>query len=563
MSHDDLNNDFLSGALRGAADAMPGGEADDLHVSFGVVRDRVRRRRAVKVGSLAGASLVVAGVLAFGVTQSPVWNTSEPVLPGDPTRVSTPDGSANPTQAPDPAPSGDPASGVIRDGYQPSWLEGFAGLECGMPVEDLRTTAAGWSVAPAGDIYARTSAQGGEAVPSWHIGATVEGGSLGVAPVLVWSQDGVVVDLGTNVFEGTTPSGPLLGDGAVEAQSNPYTTCAPSDGDAGDMFETQLPEGDYEVRVLAFPEVTPGQWATAVSEPVDVRLDADGAHTATGTRGGPATIEPPEPVEGELSSLVLDRSTDWVTAEMTWTGYVTIGTPRITAECESTNPSDVVRYEVTQASAAEPFASGTVPCDGTTFESEDVVGGVEESYDIRLTSVPDGVARFWATLAPAADGGQAAGDCSASDMTMQYDPASAPNAAVGATAETIVNAALACDSEQLVELANQHGTELMSTIETAEQTFALPDDTQHYRTLVALLAGTTGAVDADTGDIRWPRVTSEEFRDDQAAWDEVVAAGLLTQEQADSQRADETFGYMGMVIVIGADGTWRNYYADE
>ena len=90
MSHDDLNdrtgqNDFLSGALHGAADAMPGGEANDLHVSFGVVRDRVKRRRAVKVGGLAGASLAMAGVLAFGVTQSPVWD-SEPVLPGTPTR---------------------------------------------------------------------------------------------------------------------------------------------------------------------------------------------------------------------------------------------------------------------------------------------------------------------------------------------------------------------------------------------------------------------------------------------------------------------------------------------
>ncbi|WP_423462573.1 hypothetical protein ACO229_20060 [Promicromonospora sp. MS192] len=565
MSHDDLNNDFLSGALRGAADAMPGGEADDLHVSFGVVRDRVRRRRAVKVGSLAGASLVVAGVLAFGVTQSPVWNTSEPVLPGDPTRVSTPDGSANPTQAPDPAPSGPAATSVIEDGYQPSWIRDLgAGLECGMPVEDLRTTATGWSVASAGDIYARTSDFGGEAVPTWHMGATVEGGSLGVSPVLVWSQDGVVVDLGTNVFEGTVPGDPLLGagNGAVEAQSGAYTMCAPSDGPAGDLFETSLPEGDYEVRVLAFPEVTPGQWATAVSEPVDVRLDADGAHTATGTRGGPATIEPPEPAEGELSRFVLDRSTDWVTADMTWTGYVTVGVPRITAECESTNPADVVRYEVTQASAAEPIASGTVPCDGTTFESEDVVGGGEESYDIRLTSVPDGVARFWATLAPGT-GGEAAGDCSASGMTLRYDLASAPSQAVGATAQTIVDAALACDSDQLVELANQHGTELMFGTETAEQTFALPDDTQHYRTLVALLAGTTGAADAETGVVRWPRVVSDEFRDDDAAWDEVVAAGLLTQEQADGQRADETFGYTGMTIAIDPDGTWSYYSADE
>ena len=112
MSLDDLNdrsdqNDFLSGALHGAADAMPGGEVDDLHVSFSVVRDRVRRRRAAKVGSLAGASLVVAGVLAFGVTQSPVWD-SEPVLPGTPTENVAPNRSAEPT------PSGPPSSEVTE-----------------------------------------------------------------------------------------------------------------------------------------------------------------------------------------------------------------------------------------------------------------------------------------------------------------------------------------------------------------------------------------------------------------------------------------------------------------
>jgi len=115
MSHDDLNdrsdqNDFLSGALRGAADEMPGGEVNDLHVSFGVVRDRVRRRRAVKVGSLAGASLVMAGVLAFGVTQSPLWDRSEPVLPGKPSEIVAPNRSAEPSGAP----SGPPATSVIQ-----------------------------------------------------------------------------------------------------------------------------------------------------------------------------------------------------------------------------------------------------------------------------------------------------------------------------------------------------------------------------------------------------------------------------------------------------------------
>ena len=53
-------------------------------------------------------------------------------------------------------------------------------------------------------------------------------------------------------------------------------------------------------------------------------------------------------------------------------------------------------------------------------------------------------------------------------------------------------------------------------------------------------------------------VTREEIDRDEA-WDEAVEAGLLTQAEADAQRADETFGYTGMVIGIAEDGTWRYY----
>lgn len=582
MSLDDLNdrsdrNDFLSGALHGAADAMPGGEVDDLHVSFSVVRDRVRRRRAVKVGSLAGASLVVAGVLAFGVTQTPLWDSADPVLPGSPTEIVAPNRSADPTG--EPSPSGTPATSVIQDGYVPSWLD-WSDLACGMPVENLETTAAGWSAASTGNIYARISELGGEPSTRWGMSATVQGGegSLDVAPVLVWSQDGVVVDLGTNVFEAPGQQGPLLGPAVVEpdhggetveAQGSALTTCAPTTTETDPIYETPLPEGDYEVRVVAFPQLADGQWATAVSEPVDVRIDADGAHSPTGTRGGDATIEPPEPVEGELTRFVLDRTTDWVTAEQTQRGYVTTGTPVVTARCESTNPGDVVPFEAVQPSTGDVFASGEVRCDGDEFVSPSVVGGGEEAVDIRLASVPNGVARFWATLAPNVDGsgGEAAGDCSADGLDLSYDPANSPSEGAGAKAEAIVDAALACDSDQLMELANQDGTELMFATETAEQTFALPDtDTQHYQTLVRLLTGTVGAVAGESGGVPtvvWPRVFAEEFRNSDDAWQEVVDAGLLTQEQADSQRADTTFGYTGMVIGIGEDGTWRYYSASD
>ncbi|WP_036958970.1 hypothetical protein [Promicromonospora kroppenstedtii] len=570
MSHDDLNdrtdrNDFLSGALHGAADAMPGGEVNDLHVSFPVVRDRVRRRRAVKVGSLAGASLVMAGVLAFGVTQSPVWDR-EPVLPGTPSENVAPNRSADPTG--EPSSSGPPATSVIQDGYQPSWIKDLdAGLSCGMPAEDLETTAQGWTSSASGDIYAETFEEGGEPSTSWGMSALVSGnqGSLNAPPVLVWSQDGVVVDLGPNAFEGSAMSAPLLsseGGDVTEAQGGAFTTCAPVETETNDTFQTLLPAGDYEVRVVAFPQSDSGQWETAVSEPVAVRLDADGAHSPTGTRGGAGTIEPPEPAEGELTRFELDRTTDWVSAKQTQRGYVTTGTPAIRAQCESLDPDDVVRYEVMQSN--ESFASGEVPCNRSAFESGDVIGGAEEAIDIRLTSVPDGVTRFWATLAPKTDdgatGGDAAGACSADGLGSSFDPANAPSEASGATAEAIVDAALACDQDRLVELATEYPTELLIPAQPAEQVFALPEDESlHYLTLVGLLTGTVGA-DQGAGTYVWPRVATDEFRDSDEAWQEVVDAGVLTPGDADAQRA-EGFGYTGMRIAIDSAGNWRYYSA--
>lgn len=559
------DDDFLSGALRGAAAEMPGAEVDDLHVSYGVVRDRVRRRRAAKIGGLAGVSLVLVGGIAFGTTQTSLLERDTPVPPGQ-SQSATP---SEPAPQEEPSRSGPSATDVIRDGYAPEWIADLgAGLQCGMPVADLETTAQGWTASSAGDIYARTSEQDGEPSTTWGMSALVTGteGTLDASPVLVWSQDGVVVDLGPNVFEGSDQRAPLLssetGD-VTEAQGGAFTSCAPADGDVGQVYETPLPEGGYEVQVVAFPQVASGQWATAVSEPVSVRLDADGAHSLRERRGGAGTIEPPEPAEGELTRIVLDRSTDRVTAEQTQRGSVTTGTPSVTAQCESADPDDVVRYELVQQSTNESFASGEVVCNRSVDESAEVVGGGESSVDIRLTSVPDGVARFWATFAPASDAANVAAECSASDLGMQYAPANSPSPNAGTTAQAIVNAASACDSERLIELATDHGAQLMFSTETPEQVFGLPEnDTLPYETVVRLLAGTTGAAnggDAGNETITWPRVDSAEFADSDEAWAEVVSAGLLTQAEADAQRADETFGYTGMVIGIDQSGTWRYY----
>ena len=554
---------------------MPGGEVDDLHVSFGVIRDRVRRRRAAKIGSLAGGSLVVAGVLAFGVVQTPLWNSADPVLPGRASsELAIPDDGASRT--PDSATnesSTTPATSLIRDGYQPSWLE-ETDLTCGMPVDDLQTTAAGWSVAATGDIYARTSDFGGTPSTSWGMSATVQQGegTLDVTPVLVWSQDGVVVDLGSNVFEAPGPqSQPLIGTdlSAITATGNALTTCAPTDTETSPIYETQLPEGDYEVRIVAFPQVTSGQWEPAVSEAVSVRIDADGAHSPTGTRGGAATIEPPATADGEQSRFELDRTTDWVTAELTQRGYSTDGVVSVTAQCESSNPADSVPFDVVLPSTGNVLGSGEVACDGAESVTPlGVLAGGGEVLDIRLGEVPDGVARLSAVLAPGAAGsGGDASDCSASGLDMVYDPANSPSEAAGATAQAIVEAATACDSDALIQLTTEHGTELMFSTETPEQVFGLPEnEALPYEWLVRLLAGTSGVVnggDAGNETITWPRVSTDEFADSDEAWAEAVESGLLTQAEADAQRADETFGYTGMTVGIAEDGTWRYYSSSE
>lgn len=565
------DNDFLSGAFHGAAAEMPGGEVDELHVSFAVVRDRVRRRRAAKIGSLAGTSLVLAGALALGVAQTPLLDRA-PVLPlpGSPSDLVDPDGSPGPSG--DPAPAGTPAASVIRDGYQPSWLD-WSDLRCGMPADDLATTAQGWSVASAGDIYARTTDVGDGSSTAWGMAATVregDGGPLDVAPVLVWSQDGTVVDVGPNVFEPGVRQ-PLLGSGqdAVEAEGRSATMCAPTETETGMAYETPLPGGDYEVRVVAFPQVASGEWATSVSEPVTVRLDADGAHSRGGARGGDATIEPPAPADGELSRFELDRSAGWTTAEMTQLGHSTDGAMRVVGRCESSDPADRLPIDLVLPSTGAVLASTQITCDGQEAGTAvGVLAGGTEVVDIRLPSVPDGVARLWVDVEPeASGGGDAAGECSASGMAMEYDPAGSPVAAAGETAAAIVEAALACDSDRLVELASQHGTELMYSLETPEQTFGLPEnDTLPYQTLVALLAGTRGHASTDNPGnetVIWPRVAAEEFADSNEAWQEVVQAGLLTAAEADAQRADGVFGYTGMIVSIDESGTWRIYGPTE
>lgn len=549
-----------SGLLKRTFSAMAGGvdpaSPTGPAATMTAMSRRVRRRRTAKLGGLGGGALALTGALVLGAGQLVPSDQSEQLLPG--ASSSAPDFE-------------------LQDGYQPPWLD-WSDLTCGMPVTDLKSTAPGWSVAPAGDLYGRTADLGDERSKSWGIASTLkEGqGTLDVAPVLVWSKDGVVQDLGPNVFEAPGPqSEPLVGAGedAVAATGGSVSTCAPTSTDIDPVYETPLPEGDYEVRVVAFPELASGKRATAVSEPVLVRVNGDATHSSLrlGAARGESTMESPEPVEGQVARFELDRTAEWVRAEMTQSGYPSDTDLRVNGQCEGGDREALLPIELVVSSTGEVVGSTQISCDG--YESGSEVGPLAaadgEAIDVRLPSVPDGVTRLWVSLEPATPpDNDASDDCSATDFDTDFNLDNFLTGDSAVAASDIVMAAEECDSDALIALAKESETELMSSAETPEQVFALPESgTEHYRTLVALLANTRGEVIGElvgdaTGDetMVWPRAATEEYADSDEAWDEVVAAGLLTEAEAEAQRAD---GYQGMRVGITLDGTWLYYSAGD
>ncbi|MFI9485296.1 hypothetical protein ACIG47_02810 [Promicromonospora sp. NPDC052451] len=528
------------GALAGGVDpASPTGPA----AAVPAMSSRVRRRRTAKLGGLGGGALALAGALVLGAAQLAPPDAAE-LLPA------TPDFE-------------------VQEGYQPPWL-GWSDLTCGMPVADLESTAPGWSVAPAGDIYAHSAELRGDSSRVWGMATTYEQGegSLDTPPVLVWSKDGVVLDLGPNVFEGWDgQADPLVGTGrdAITARGSSMTTCVPGSYGGDLQHETPLPHGDYEVRVVAFPQVASGSRATVVSDPVPVRLDAAGAHSPGEPHPGGSAVEFPEPAQGQVSRFELDRSTDWFTADMTQRDFSSDTPMRVIGRCAGADPETVVRAELILPSTGEVLEATSITCDGD--EAGSAVGVLSEhrsgeTIDIRVPNVSDDVARLWISLEPETPAdGDGLPECSATGFEPDYAAGLDDlTQSTSATAGNIMVLAQVCNSEALVALAKQHGVELMSGTQTPEETFALPEsDPGRYLRLAALVSNTTpafpegGAPDAV---VVWPRVVTDEFRDSDEAWAELVTAGVLTQGQADAQRAD---GYHGPRVGITTDGDWLYY----
>ncbi|WP_157236795.1 hypothetical protein [Promicromonospora sukumoe] len=240
--------------------------------------------RTTRMSRLAAAVVVGAALIATTACQADPPQEAETSAPATPS--AEPTGQASPSGEPstgEPGPGGEPtgdggsggADAPYEDGYQPPWFEG-TDWSCGMPAADLASTSDDRALEVAGEL---TDTSGGE--PSHNgdrflpVTLTGPAGAVHVSPpATVWTQGGVVVEL------------PALADAApvetaggerLDAVAGLLSHCVPGPETGGmATYETELPEGDYEVR--AFVEVDPGSNPRqfVLSDPVDVSVTEDG-----------------------------------------------------------------------------------------------------------------------------------------------------------------------------------------------------------------------------------------------------------------------------------------------
>ncbi|WP_125773096.1 hypothetical protein [Antribacter gilvus] len=562
---------LLSRAMHEAADEMP--ETDLYTTAFERVRGRVRRRRAAKVGGLGAVSLAVAGALAVGAS-SILPDRTEPVVPATPTPSVT---------APD------PSDGAIREGHTPGWLAG-TGLTCGMPEADLAAVAGAgeYSLDVTGNLTATATYDGSTpwayryALPV-GLTAPVDLGDPVITPVLVWSVDGRVVDLGDD-RAGAEPFGQTPSDRYNGAVGDVVSGCA-VEGAAG-----TLGDGSYQVRALTLVHPISGaDPELAVSDPVELVVEGGQVYQQGLASGIPMPVEfevPPdargrsEDVGQLVSASLVDRSGDRP-QDVTFVDSPPAdgGTYRIEARCTSTDPADVVTF---QPFAGDAIAGGDsdgggmvpsnqaqaleAPCDGTLWTSDPWASGDAAGLPVALhfREVPDGVVVAYARMVPT---GGASAECSAGSAPDLGAPdLSGVPAAVADKASALYAAAVACDEAALVGIAQADDTVLSSGgVETdPAQVLAIPEpDDPRYGVLVRLLAGTRGEALED-GTWVWPRLQTGRYGDGaeaDAAWAEVVSVGLVSPEDAAAMRSGG--GYLGWRIGVTPDGTWQFFVGGD
>ncbi|GAB3162683.1 hypothetical protein GCM10027059_15830 [Myceligenerans halotolerans] len=320
--------DFLAGALHGAADAMPGGETEEMHLQFGVVRDRVHRRRATKIGGIGAMAFAVAGGLAVGAAQLTPFG-DEALLPADPSA------SDSATSAPSPT-----AQDTSLNGYVPSEIYLGTPLACGLDEEVVPRFADDYSIRFEGPPYRVGEGDTATAYAGLELQELPKsgGGTLDLEPAAVWIRDGEVVNL-SRYFDPEPPGVTYdeAGLARTDIRLDPVNACDPPEGvDVSSSepveYEHVLAAGEYQVVPVLWTEVIVGAANYVTGEPMVVEVLSDGTvateRTATGigesrepsggASGDPGDVPSagagdPEPGDGpgECSAAGLDDTSDF------------------------------------------------------------------------------------------------------------------------------------------------------------------------------------------------------------------------------------------------------------
>lgn len=207
-------------------------------------------------------------------------------------------------------------------------------------------------------------------------------------------------------------------------------------------------------------------------------------------------------------------------------------------------------------------ALATTACGGGTADPAATTAPTTSETTTASSPTPASSPSPTATPSPASTVGGP--DCSTQGAAVDVDLDALPRATRD-TATFLLDAASRCDEPLLATAATESETTLSFGVADPYEVFALPEGDERYVALVTLLTEVPWAAQADDADpatFVWPRVATQEWQDDDAAWQEVVDAGVLTADEASSQR-DAGSGYLGWRIGITGDGTWTFFVAGD
>ena len=258
---------YLSNAIELLRTALAEMATPELETSLDerldAVTGAVRRRRTAKVGAVAGVSMVLAVVLAWGAFAVRPLLRSEP--PPAEERVE------------------------YTPGYVPSGWTAEDRVYCGMPVDELEALDVGtFDVEAVGDLAAVANGM----TAHWELPVTISGTLpdddphyFMTYPLIVWAHEGRVVDLGTGWNEAGNDVAGALSDGGTwtgTANAGSSTSCR-----ADTLVESEMPVYEYDnervgakYELFAVVSDSPardadkGGAALLVSDPITVDLDS-------------------------------------------------------------------------------------------------------------------------------------------------------------------------------------------------------------------------------------------------------------------------------------------------